>query len=137
VRPRRSSRRADPGRSTVRPVKIQQRTSGGTWRTLAGLVDFAVVQSYLDTATKWGIDKLHALRELFTKERKNGAFIGVEDIQAPLRSRASIRSPVGCTRKRCRSAGRAAETSCTCCSQAGSAAQEVTSLLAPGPAVSP
>jgi transposase len=50
----------------VRPVKIQQRTSGGAWRTLAGLVDFAVVQSYLDTATKWGIDKLHALRELFT-----------------------------------------------------------------------
>jgi transposase len=50
----------------VRPVKIQQRTSGGTWRTLAGLVDFAVVQSYLDTAHKWGLDKLHALRELFT-----------------------------------------------------------------------
>jgi transposase len=27
----------------VRPVKIQQRTSGGCWRTLQGLVDFAVV----------------------------------------------------------------------------------------------
>ncbi|HEX5406421.1 MAG TPA: IS66 family transposase [Pseudonocardiaceae bacterium] len=50
----------------VRPVKVQQRTSGGAWRTLAGLVDFAVVQSYLDTATKWGIDKLHVLRDLFT-----------------------------------------------------------------------
>jgi transposase len=50
----------------VRPVKVQQRTSGGAWRTLAGLVDFAVVQSYLDTATKWGIDKLRVLRELFT-----------------------------------------------------------------------
>lgn len=50
----------------VRPVKVQQRTSGGPWRTLAGLVDFAVVQSYLDTATKWGIDKLYVLRELFT-----------------------------------------------------------------------
>lgn len=50
----------------VRPVKVQQRTSGGAWRTLTGLVDFAVVQSYLDTATKWGIDKLHVLRELFT-----------------------------------------------------------------------
>jgi len=24
------------------------------------------VQSYLDTATKWGIDKLDALRQLFT-----------------------------------------------------------------------
>jgi transposase len=31
----------------VRPVKVQQRTSGGCWRTLAGLADFAVVQSYL------------------------------------------------------------------------------------------
>lgn len=50
----------------VRPVKVQQRTSGGAWRTLAGLVDFAVVQSYLDTATKWSIDKLQVLRELFT-----------------------------------------------------------------------
>jgi transposase len=50
----------------VRPVKVQQRTSGGAWRTLQGLTDFAIVQSYLDTATKWGIDKLHALRELFT-----------------------------------------------------------------------
>jgi transposase len=50
----------------VRPVKVQQRTSGGAWRTLAGLVDFTIVQSYLDTATKWGTDKLHVLRELFT-----------------------------------------------------------------------
>lgn len=50
----------------IRPVKIQQRTSGGCWRTLAGLIDFAIVQSYLDTATKWGHDKLEALRELFT-----------------------------------------------------------------------
>jgi hypothetical protein len=37
----------------VRPVKVQQRTSGGAWRTLFGLIDFAIVQSYLDTATKW------------------------------------------------------------------------------------
>jgi transposase len=50
----------------VRPVKIQQRTSGGSWRTLEGLTDFATVQSYLDTATKWGIDALHALEQLFT-----------------------------------------------------------------------
>ncbi|MDQ4092852.1 MAG: IS66 family transposase, partial [Actinomycetota bacterium] len=50
----------------IRPVKVQQRTSGGAWRTLQGLIDFAIVQSYLDTATKWGIDKLHALQELFT-----------------------------------------------------------------------
>lgn len=50
----------------VRPVKVQQRTSGGAWRTLQGLIDFAIVQSYLDTATKWGIDKLHALHQLFT-----------------------------------------------------------------------
>ena len=51
---------------SCRPVKIQQRTSGGCWRTLQGLTDFAIVQSYLDTATKWGLDKLHALRQLFT-----------------------------------------------------------------------
>ncbi|MGH3857457.1 MAG: IS66 family transposase, partial [Pseudonocardiaceae bacterium] len=50
----------------VRPVKVQQRTSGGSWYTLQGLTDFAIVHSYLDTATKWGIDKLHALRQLFT-----------------------------------------------------------------------
>ena len=51
---------------SVRPVKIQQRTSGGCWRTLQGLIDFAIVQSYLDTATKWGRDKLEVLHELFT-----------------------------------------------------------------------
>jgi transposase len=50
----------------VRPVKVQQRTSGGAWSTLQGLTDFAIVHSYLDTATKWGIDKLHALDQLFT-----------------------------------------------------------------------
>jgi transposase len=50
----------------LRPVKIQQRTSGGTWRTLAGLADFAVVQSYLSTARKWGIDTIDALTRLFT-----------------------------------------------------------------------
>ena len=50
----------------VRPVKAQQRTSGGTWRTLQGLADFAVVQSYLSTASKWGISKLNALHQLFT-----------------------------------------------------------------------
>jgi len=50
---------------TIRPVKVQQRSSGGCWRTLAGLADFAVVQSYLSTATKWGISKLGALRDLF------------------------------------------------------------------------
>ncbi|MGH3499575.1 MAG: IS66 family transposase, partial [Nocardioidaceae bacterium] len=49
-----------------RPVKLAQRTSGGAWRTLQGLTDFALVQSYLDTATKWGHDKLNALRDLFT-----------------------------------------------------------------------
>jgi transposase len=50
----------------ARPVKVQQRTSGGCWRTLDGLADFAVVHSYLPTATKWGLDKLDVLRELFT-----------------------------------------------------------------------
>jgi len=50
----------------VRPVKVQQRASGGTWRTLLGLADFAIVQSYLSTAGKWGIDALDALTMLFT-----------------------------------------------------------------------
>jgi transposase len=50
----------------VRPVKVQQRTSGGCWRTIEGLTDFAIVHSYLDTAAKWGLDKLEALRRLFT-----------------------------------------------------------------------
>ena len=49
----------------IRPVKVQQRSSGGCWRTLQGLADFAVVQSYLSTAAKWGVDKLQALRQLF------------------------------------------------------------------------
>jgi transposase len=52
----------------IRPVKVQQRTSGGAWRTLQGLADFAIVQSYLDTATKWGRNKLDTLRELFTTD---------------------------------------------------------------------
>jgi hypothetical protein len=38
----------------ARPVKVQQRTSGGCWRTLDGLADFAVVHSCPSTATKWG-----------------------------------------------------------------------------------
>jgi transposase len=50
---------------TIRPVKVQQRSSGGCWRTLQGLADFAVVQSYLSTAAKWGISTLDALRGLF------------------------------------------------------------------------
>ena len=50
---------------TIRPVKVQQRSSGGCWRTIDGLADFAVVQSYLSTAAKWGISKLDALRDLF------------------------------------------------------------------------
>jgi transposase len=40
----------------VQPVKVQQRTSGGRWRILQVLADFAVFQSYLSTAAKWGID---------------------------------------------------------------------------------
>jgi transposase len=50
---------------TIRPVKVQQRGSGGCWRTIDGLADFALVQSYLSTAAKWGISKLDALRDLF------------------------------------------------------------------------
>jgi transposase len=50
---------------TIRPVKVQQRGSGGTWRTLEGLAELALVQSYLSTAAKWDISKLDALRDLF------------------------------------------------------------------------
>ncbi len=50
---------------TIRPVKVQQRSSGGCWRTIDGLADFALVQSYLSTAAKWGISKLDTLRDLF------------------------------------------------------------------------
>ena len=53
---------------TIRPVKVQQRASGGCWRTLDGLADFAIVQSYLSTAVKWGIPKIDALRGLFSGE---------------------------------------------------------------------
>ena len=52
---------------TIRPVKVQQRSPGGCWRTIDGLADFALVQSYLSTATKWGISKLDALRDLFNR----------------------------------------------------------------------
>jgi transposase len=50
---------------TIRPVKVQQRSSGGSWRTLDGLAEFALVQSCLSTARKWGICQLDALRSLF------------------------------------------------------------------------
>jgi transposase len=50
---------------TIRPVKVQQRSSGGCWCTLDGLADFTLVQSCLSTAAKWGISKLDALRDLF------------------------------------------------------------------------
>ena len=49
----------------LRPVKLQQKTSG-TWRILQGLADFAAVRSYLDTARKRGKDTLDVLRQLFT-----------------------------------------------------------------------
>jgi len=52
----------------VRPVKVQQRSSGGCWRTLQGLADFAVVQSYLSTAAHWGVTRLQALHRLFNND---------------------------------------------------------------------
>ncbi|MET8129245.1 transposase, partial [Streptomyces sp. NPDC005231] len=50
----------------IRPAKVQQRSSGGCWRTLQGLANFAIVQSYLSTAAKWGIGRYDALKRLFT-----------------------------------------------------------------------
>jgi transposase len=49
----------------VRPVKVKQR-AGGSWRTLEGLADFAIIWSYLSTAAKHGLDHLDVLVELFT-----------------------------------------------------------------------
>ena len=48
----------------LRPVKVQPRGPVGAWRPLQGLADFAIVESYLSTAVKWGITKLGALRDL-------------------------------------------------------------------------
>jgi transposase len=56
----------------IRPAKVQQRSSGGCWRTLQGLADYAIVQSYLTTAQAWGVSRLDALRQLFTA---NGPWI--------------------------------------------------------------
>ena len=39
-------------------------------RLRKGLADFAVVQSYLSTAAKWGISKLGALRDLFNGQAR-------------------------------------------------------------------
>jgi transposase len=50
----------------VRPVKAQQRGSGGSWRILDGLAEFAIVRSCLSTASTWGISKLDAIRGLFS-----------------------------------------------------------------------
>jgi transposase len=63
--PRRSNALGLPDRD-IRPAKVQQRSSGGCWRTLQGLAEFAIVQSYRSTATKWGISRYDALKRLFT-----------------------------------------------------------------------
>jgi transposase len=49
----------------IRPVKVKQR-SGGCWRTLTGLADFAIIWSYLSTAAKHSLDHLDVLTQLFT-----------------------------------------------------------------------
>ena len=86
---------------TIRPVKVQQRGSGGCWRTLEGLAEFALVQSYLSTAAKWGISKLDALRDLFgghawlppgpepAGQRRNAALVGRGQFESVLASTRS------------------------------------------------
>jgi len=49
----------------LRMVKLHDKISGG-WRTLAAAKDVATVRSYLQTAGKHGINRLDALRLLFT-----------------------------------------------------------------------
>ncbi len=93
----------------IRPVKVQQRTSGGCWRTLQGLADFAVVQSYLSTAAKWGIDALSALTQLFTEGPWLPATIRPGyDRRPPARPRVGLptvlaavdsRAPAGCAER--------------------------------------
>lgn len=50
---------------TIRRVKLQQRSSGGCWRTLDGLAAFAIVQSYLSTAANGASANSTPLRSLF------------------------------------------------------------------------
>jgi transposase len=50
--------------ATVRSAGVLRRRRR-CWRTLTGLADFALVESYLPTAAKWDISKLDALRDLF------------------------------------------------------------------------
>lgn len=67
----------------ARAGKVQQRTSCGCWRTLQGLVDFAVVESYLSTTTaERGLDTLDALECLFT----TGPWIPTPSLQSEIRS---------------------------------------------------
>ena len=40
--------------------------TAGCWRTLHGLADIAIVQSYLSTATKWDLDQHDTLYQLVT-----------------------------------------------------------------------
>ncbi|MBI1758330.1 MAG: hypothetical protein HYR62_03765 [Actinobacteria bacterium] len=61
-RPGRRVHRANQAERNIRPVKVEQRTSGGIWRTLNGL---ATVQSHLYTTTRWGIHQLDARTQLF------------------------------------------------------------------------
>ena len=49
-RPPHHAQSSNQAERDVRPAKVQMRTSGGCWRTLDGLADFAIVQSYLSTA---------------------------------------------------------------------------------------
>jgi transposase len=56
----------NPAERDQRPVRVQQWTSAGWWRTLQCLADFAIVQSYLSTVGKWRHDKFEALVQLFT-----------------------------------------------------------------------
>jgi transposase len=52
----------------IHPVKIHQRSSGGAWRTLEGLADFATIWPYPISAAKHGISQITALTILFAGE---------------------------------------------------------------------
>jgi hypothetical protein len=53
------------GQSALEPAVLEDLLTRYRALTTAGLADFAIVESYLSTAAKWGITKIDALRDLF------------------------------------------------------------------------
>ena len=52
----------------IRRSRLQQCASGGCWRNLTGLADFAVVTSHLSTAASGGLDSFHVFTQLLVHQ---------------------------------------------------------------------